>query len=445
MGHKLSSPVRRPDPFLLRVKGGADSLSGNAGLVLFARFAREIGLDEALHERFGHVKDPLRSVYPLDQQIRLLLDMYIAGEPRVMGLESLARDAVFVRLNGGFLPSIDTLYRDLNNLNKTHVNTLTKVMVQHGLRPVRRLSDTDQVHLDIDSTAIPMFGQQQGAVIGYNPRYRGRPSYHPLTARCAETRTWVGGQLRPGNTSFGSQDGEFVKACVESVRAAIGARPLLWVRIDAAGDCAVLMKAVHDTGSVFVTRAHMTQDLREATREHRLWQTVEVDADGRPDCQVAEIEFRRSTWGSAVDLPVRVIAIRRRERDVGKQVCLWLDDDWSVDVYLSNELYHDPLDIAEKYNKRSGIEPLIAEVKNDWGAGAMSSGLFSANAATFVLKLLAHNLLRCYADEWVPAIRDWRSDWIRRVVINVPGKLVHSGRVWTIKIPSIPVLMHLLE
>ena len=94
--------------------------------------------------------------------------------------------------------------------------------------------------------------------------------------------------------------------------------------------------------------------------------------------------------------------------------------------------------IPEKYNKRCEIEPLIEEIKNGWGAGAMNSKKYLANSAMFLIKLLSHNLLKRFVEDCVPAVRKWRVEWVRLIIINVPGKLVFSGRQWTLNIPAIP-------
>src|SRR6266550_5525636 len=40
---------------------------------------------------------------------------------------------------------------------------------------------------DLDSTLLTVFGHQQGAEVGYNPRYRGKRSYDPLL--CVEANS----------------------------------------------------------------------------------------------------------------------------------------------------------------------------------------------------------------------------------------------------------------
>jgi hypothetical protein len=54
--------------------------------------------------------------------------------------------------------------------------------------------------LDLDSSVVTRYGEQEGAKVGYNPRKPGRPSHHPLVAFMPEMAC---GQclLRPGNTA----------------------------------------------------------------------------------------------------------------------------------------------------------------------------------------------------------------------------------------------------
>lgn len=71
-------------------------------------------------------------------------------------------------------------------------------------------------------------------------------------------------------------------------------------------------------------------------------------------------------------------------------------------------------------NGRAEIEPAIAELKNGWGIGKIPSDLFCANHALFLLKLLAHNLMRRFVRWAAPRLVDWRVPWLRRVLINIP-------------------------
>lgn len=440
-GNKRTRPIRRPDPRRIRIGKPDSSLSSVAGLVFFGVFLRSLGVDSQLRELFGNLKSRDAAVYQMESQMRLFIDAFVAGQQRIADLEGLASDPIFVLLAGGVLPSIDTAYRDLDRFDDYSLTVLGGVMSGHGLAPLRRMRSLREVHLDIDTTVAPVFGSDiEGAVPGPNPRYHGRPAYHPILARVAETSSCVNGALRTGDTGFGSDDAPFVDQTIVRVRETIGPKPLLYVRIDAAGDCTAILRTIHARGAFFLVKASVSPDLAGAVMRHRTWRTVDRDADGKPCRQVAEISFRRGCWGSAKDLPVRVIAVRTLDREHGKQLYLWEGLEWSVQVYLTNDLHRDADELAWKYDGRAGIEPLIAEWKGAWGLGKFSCSSFHANAALLLIKLLAHNLLQRYVAEYAPVLRGWRSHWIRRALILVPGRLRRSGRVRTVRMQPRPVL-----
>lgn len=445
-GDKRKRAIRRPDPRKIRVGRTDPSLTAVAGLVMFGSFLRDFGVDRMLRQLFGDLKSRLLGIYPMEAQLRLLIDAFVVGEHRVFGVEGLAADPLFVMLAGGVLPSIDTLYRDLDRFDDGALRGLTGLMVTQGLVPVRSLRRRQVVHLDIDTTVTPVFGaEMEGAVPGPNPHYRGRPSYHPILARVAETDTCVNAELRTGDTGFGNDDASFVGSTIDCVRNVIGGKPLLYVRIDAAGDCSAIMRTTHDRGALFLVKARMTADLSGAVAMHQRWRATDWDADGRPCREVAEIAFRRGEWGESSKLPVRVIAVRTRERERGKQLYLWEGLDWTVQTYLTNDTFSDPDDLAWDYDGRAGIEPLIAEWKTAWGIGKFSCSGFLANGASLMLKLLSHNLVRRYVHERVPKLRGWRTSWIRRTLFVVPGRLTRSGRRRRIHMQPRPALAPQLE
>jgi hypothetical protein len=67
--------------------------------------------------------------------------------------------------------------------------------------PARR----SRLIFDLDSTVVTVFGNQQNAAVGYNPRYRGKKSYDPLLCIEANSSYLWDAELRPGNA--GTWDG----------------------------------------------------------------------------------------------------------------------------------------------------------------------------------------------------------------------------------------------
>lgn len=432
--------MRRPDPRLIHVRANENKLTGVAGLVPFGSFVRDLGVD-AQFQSFNRLKFAPSVTYPMAAQMRMLVDAFVAGEDRVFGLESLAADPLFVRLSGGVVPSLDTTYRDLCRFDAEGLAELCELAVAHGPAMARGL-DVTRVHIDFDTTVEPLFGSQEGARPGPNPRYHGRPSYHPFLARLAETDTIVGAVLRPGDTGVGEADVPWIEETIDRVRSAIDSNVALYARMDAAGDCTAIMNAMHDKQVLFVVKASKTREMLGAATMVARWRTTDWDADGKPREQVAEIPFKRPCWG---DRPYRIVAVRTRERNSGEEIFLWDDIDMSVQLFITNEWAEAPEDVARRYNLRAGIEPLIGELKHAWGIGKVPSQVFEANHAMLLLKVLAANLMRRYVSARFSNLVQWRTPWLRRALILVPGRLLYGGHRWTLRVSELSQLAHLLN
>jgi hypothetical protein len=435
--------VRRPDPRTIRSGKPDPALTSVAGLVPFGVYLNDIGFDAQLEALFGDIKDGRWVVYPMSTQIRTLMDAMAAGEQRVFYLENLCADPLFVHLAGGCVSSIDTMYRDLTRFRAGDISCLEELMAHHG-RAIPIPKGLSRIHLDIDSTVEPLFGSQEGAVPGYNPRYPGRPSYHPIIARIAENDAFVGAILRPGNTTLGQDDVPFIRNVVERTKLELGKSKSLRVRIDSAADCTQIMSAIEDLGTVFITKAKMTEDLCRVIDGTPDWVTTDWDVDGKPIRQVAEIDFRRGEWKKA-GRNFRVVALRTLEETHGGQIFLWDGLEYTVKAFITCDYEAFADDIIREYDDRAGIEPLIAELKNWWGIGKVPSQSFEANHAMLLTKLLTANLVRRYVLAQAPELSEWRVDWIRRVLFCVPGLLRHRSRGYRLRVPSYSYLARWLN
>ena len=428
--------ARRADPSRLMVGKPDASLSSVGGLVSFGAWCRAEGIDEQLERQFGHLKTGSSVVYPMGSILRLLIDASVVGIPRVFGLEALAADPLLVHLQGGAFPSTDTIYRDLQRFEAQDAQRLERIVSRYGLAPAVQ-AKLKQVTLDIDPTVMGLFGEQQYAFVGYNPKYHGRPSYFPLVARIAETDTVLGARLRPGNSALGEADVEDIEAWLDQTREALP-DALITVRIDRGGDAKALFDAIDAKGAMFVIKMRQSLSLLQAAALHTDWETIDEDADGEPIAQVAELDFQRSDWTPG---KYRVIALRDKRRKQQRQVPLWPGMDDSICFYVTNDHFRTIEDIALLYDDRAGIETLIRELKDSFGAGKMPSFSFDANETAMLIKLLAHNLLRCWVLSHLPKqVHRWHADWIRWIAIRIPARLLHSGRRWIVRLAPRPML-----
>ena len=428
--------VRRPDPKRIALGPDDPSLSSLGGLVAFNVLVDSCGAGEALTSLCASLKTGPSVVYPMAIQVRLLLDLLVVGATRPFDLESLAHDPLLVHLAGDRLCSLDTLYRDLRRFDDEARERLAHEVTSQGLAALRGRLLT-RLHVDVDTSVCQVHGDGiEGAVPGHNPLYHGRNSYHPLLARVAETGTLLGVQLRPGNTTLGTADVAQLDRWLLALRRQVGASVVVTVRIDKGGDCAALFRIIAAHRCHFVVKARMTPDLVREIVMSAKWTTTDKDADGRIVQQVAEIDFVRGEWREQNLPPIRVVLVRSRQRQGGTKLD---DSDFTVQAFFSNDLFSAPEDVVLAYDERAGIEPLIAELKQDWGMEHVSGRDFGVNAAWLLLKGLALNLLRRLVRQQAPAVAQrWRTSATRHLLIARPARLVRSGRRLTVRLGGLP-------
>ena len=66
---------------------------------------------------------------------------------------------------------------------------------------------------DLDSTVVTSFGHQEGAEVGYNPRYRGKRSYDPLLCVEANSSFLWDVELRRGDAGSWAGGEDLLTCC----------------------------------------------------------------------------------------------------------------------------------------------------------------------------------------------------------------------------------------
>ena len=124
--------------------------------------------------------------------------------------------------------------------------------------------------------------------------------------------------------------------------------------------------------------------------------------------------------------------IVRRTRLIGPQAELW--PDWRYFPFITNRT--EALKIVEAEHRQHAVVELTIRDLKDQALAHFPSGQFNANSAWTVIACIAHNLLR-----WTSAIglagetvRVART--MRRRLLQIPGRLTHTGRLWTLHLPA---------
>lgn len=83
---------------------------------------------------------------------------------------------------GHFAKSSTSLTRFWNKFDRQSKSEAWSAQARSFAAQLLRWSGVSEGNLNLDSTVLTRYGQQEGARKGYNPKKRGRPSHHPLLA-----------------------------------------------------------------------------------------------------------------------------------------------------------------------------------------------------------------------------------------------------------------------
>ena len=114
--------------------------------------------------------------------------------------------------------------QDLSQIQKLH-NRLRSAMFFYP-------SSLTSFIIDFDSTILTVYGTQQEAKVGYNPKNQGHRSYRPMLAFESHRSISLYGSLRPGNFSDQTQIIPFLKETFTKIPSSI-TRSRVRLRLDA--------------------------------------------------------------------------------------------------------------------------------------------------------------------------------------------------------------------
>ena len=125
-----------------------------------------------------------------------LLLSVLAGHQRYAHITAIRQDGINPTLLGvsGFV-SEDTARRAFVKMKES---VGIEWMEKHLKKTTQDLLSTPWI-LDLDTTVKCLYGKQEGAVVGYNPKKFGRPSHSYHTGLMANTRLALCVDVRPGN------------------------------------------------------------------------------------------------------------------------------------------------------------------------------------------------------------------------------------------------------
>jgi hypothetical protein len=283
--------------------------------------------------------------------------------------------------------------------------------------------------LDADVTVKPLYGHQEGAVLGYNPHKPGRPSHTYHTYMIANLRLILDVEVQAGNqhTSKHSAPGLW------ALLARLGrARWPALIRGDRDWGTEGNMARAEGEGIDYLFKLRLTKGVKKLVE--RLMGNTHWQEAGQ-GWQGAESQLRLSGWSRHR----RVVVLRR---PLAKQLAVVdeahpeqlrlsfaeVTDEVKVYEYavLVTSLDEEILAIAQHYRDRAGCENNFDELKNHWGWGGVTTR--DLNRCRFMASMTA-----LVSNWWSLFVRlaepDKHTESVtsRPLLLHAPAKLTRHG------------------
>jgi hypothetical protein len=326
--------------------------------------------------------------------------------------DELTNDPIFASILGKpALASQPTLSRFHNRMDEDTLEQFDKIgrVFRRGAYAIEK---PEAVLMDLDSTLLETYGNQEGEA--YNYHY-GAHGYHPVLCYDGLTRDLLRAKLRKGSDYSSKDVCAFMQPLFDEYLTEYPDIYLL-LRGDSGFATPGLYEQCETNGTSYVIRLKENAVLRKLATGLDA-DLLEITRDNMVDYAVVygEFNYQAGSW----DYPRRVVC--KIEKPAGQMVHL--------NTFIVTNMDSSPERLVKFYCKRGNMENFIKEGKNSFDFAAVSSCSEVVNANRFQIHGLAYNLFNWFRRLALPeSMRSSTADTVRLKLIKIATKVVRSAR-----------------
>lgn len=399
-------------------------------MFFFHEFVRVLQLRDFLAQQIRYSRRNHR--YSVWQMLLALVYPILLGLDRIETASFLRSNGTFQYLTG--LPSFpdpQTLRRFLWKAPARFWEQLHRINDRLLQRFIHLPERRSRLIFDLDSTVVTVFGKQDGAQVGYNPKYRGKRSYNPLLCLEANSAFLWDAELRPGNASTWEDSPALLETSFATVPPEI--RELRF-RADAGFGYDPVLQTWETHRADYAVVARLTAALK------RLLPGLRYEpANARWEC--AEGEFRAHGWPQAR----RIVVARRLIEEDDPQPTLFAMGRYLYRAWVTN-LALTPAGVWHFYDARAAMEPRIHELREDFALRKIPTASFEVNALYLEVIRLAYNLVTAFQRTCLP--ESWQSYTLQKLrfkLFLLPGELIRPQNRPTLRLKDSPLIQWLAD
>lgn len=404
----------------IKINFGGGDLSSDAGLLLIKEFVSGVGIDKVISKSFK-TNDAASFRYHTDRDNLLqMIYMIIVGYFEDDASDELTNDPVFKAiLDKDALASQPTISRFFNRMDEDTLNQF--LSIGRILRKkIYRISIPEAVILDLDSTLLDAYGNQEGRAFNYHYQANG---YHPLVCYDGMTGDLIKIQLRDGTKYSCTGIVDFLQPILDEYLEDYPGIKLL-LRGDSGFATPELYKQCEENGTSYVIRLKENGILREKA-SFLVDKLEEITKGNNVDYAVTygEFMYQAGPW----PYPRRVVC--KVEKPENQMVYMY--------TFIVTNMDSSPEYLIKFYCKRGMMENFIKESKSGFDFASVSSHTRIVNANRLQVHALAYNIFNRFRRLALSAdMRKQRIDTVRLKLLKIAAKVIHSARYITFKLCS---------
>ena len=415
----------RRSPKNVRIAFNHAGLTHFGGIHLLHEFTRVLHFRDFLAQQ---IRYPRRNRhYSVPQMLMALVYPIVLGLDRIETASLLRANGTFQYLTG--LPSFpdpQTLRRFLLNAPVHFREQLHRANDRLLQGFIHLPEHRSRLLFDLDSTVVTSFGHQEGAEVGYNPRYRGKRSYDPLLCVEANSSFLWDVELRRGDAGSWAGSEKLLACCFLSSPSEIRE---FRVRADAGfGYGPVLDLLELRSTAQYAVVARMIPSLKRELGRLRYGRL-------NPSWEIAEFEHHPQDWPHAR----RCVVARRPIQESDPEPTLFVMKRYAYRAWHTN-LPLTPAGVWHFYDGRAGMERRIRDIREDYALSKIPTR-FEANALYLEVVRLAYNLVTAFQRTCLPD--EWQSltlSKLRHRLFWLPGELTRPQNRPTLRLVNSPLI-----
>jgi hypothetical protein len=365
-----------------RVETCNESLSPFGGLLAVVKFFDLVQFKDIFDADYTKPsRHPVKGHYFMVKGILMLL---FIGFNRLWHFSYIRLDSILCGIfNVVCLPAASTWWRYLDSMGINQSTSLLKVM-SHLRERMWQVCGIHyhKVKIDIDTTVETVYGDQQGARVGHNPRQRGKKGYRPVLGFIYETREYLSGKLRKGETLSGKEAADFIKkirtqlpGCVRHVQIRADGEFCSWESV----------KAALEERIEFIFANKVCKPPFNPNGWYRPWK--------RRNIEFNSCVYQPQGWDARIRFVVMRIPIDEPKTPDKQIQCMLFEEDRYKYRIFCTSLNGPAHKVIDEYDIRADVENLVGEAKRE-GLTAIPSNKFKNNSAFFQLVMLSYNIWR---------------------------------------------------